>query len=81
MRDIEAFLEHSQERVTGEVEVVLHPYRFVLNGIRSPFDLMNSGFGQYGEMNNSWSGEDVKGFTTILSNALQVYQNAGREKE
>lgn len=76
MRDIEAFLEHTQERVSGEVEVELHPYRFVTNGIRSPYDLMSSRFGQYGEMNEGWSGEDVKGFTRILSNALKIYQGA-----
>ncbi len=80
MRDIETFLESSQERVSGEVDVMLHPYRFVLNGIRSPFDMMKSGFGDYGEMNSGWSGEDVKGFTHILSNALQVYRNAGGEE-
>lgn len=73
MRDIEAFLEHSQERVTGDVEVVLHPYRFVLNGVRSPYDLMASTAGRYGEMNDGWSGEDVRGFTKILSNALKIH--------
>lgn len=74
MRDIEAFLESSQGRVTGQVEVELHPYRYVLNGVRSPFDLMNSGGGQYGEMNEGWSGQDVKGFTTILANSLKIHQ-------
>ena len=80
MRDIEAFMEHSQERVTGEVEVELHPYRFALNGVRSPYDLMNAGFGNYGEMNEGWSGEDVKGFTTIMANSLKVYEAAGQKK-
>lgn len=77
MRDIEAFLEHSQERVTGTVDVVLHPFRFVLNGITSPYDMMNTGLGQYGEMNSGWSGEDVKGFTKILANSLRAYESAG----
>ncbi|MEM6362343.1 MAG: argininosuccinate synthase domain-containing protein, partial [Bacteroidota bacterium] len=30
MRDIEAFLENTQQNVTGEVEVELHPYRFMV---------------------------------------------------
>ena len=81
LRDMEAFMEHSQERVTGEVEIELHPRRFVLNGVRSPYDLMNAGFGQYGEMNNAWSGEDVKGFTKIMANSLKVYESVGRAQE
>src|SRR5690606_25190647 len=44
MRDIEAFLENSQQNVTGEVFVQLLPYRFQIIGIDSPHDLMNSRF-------------------------------------
>src|SRR5690606_31118645 len=44
MRDIEAFLENSQENVTGTVFVQLLPYRFQIIGIDSPHDLMNSRF-------------------------------------
>ncbi|MDX2306424.1 MAG: argininosuccinate synthase [Microscillaceae bacterium] len=75
MRNIETFLEDSQQRVSGKVHVALHPYRFELVGIESPFDLMQAKFGQYGEMNNAWSGEDVKGFTKILANSLKIYQS------
>jgi len=75
MRDIESFLEHSQANVTGSVHISLHPYRFELNGVDSDFDLMRSDFGVYGEMNNAWSGDDVKGFTKILGNATHIFQN------
>ncbi|MFT4758865.1 MAG: argininosuccinate synthase [Paraglaciecola sp.] len=74
MRNIETFLTDTQQLVTGEVNVILLPYRFDLQGIISEHDLMNNGFGQYGEMNNAWSGDDVKGFTKILGNQLKVYQ-------
>ena len=47
MRDIEAFMESSQQRVSGTVFVQLHPYRFELLGIDSPFDLMQAEFGSY----------------------------------
>lgn len=73
MRDMEAFMEHSQQRVTGTVEVKLMPYRFELIGVESKYDLMASKYGQYGEMNLAWSGEDVKGFTKILSNQNKIY--------
>lgn len=72
MRDIEAFLTHTQVNVSGTVIVKLEPKRFELQGIESEFDLMKSKFGQYGEMNQGWSGEDVKGFTKIMSNATLI---------
>ncbi len=83
MRNIETFLTETQETVTGSVTVKLHPYRFELIGIESDYDLMNSGFGQYGEMNKAWSGEDVKGFTKVLSTNLKIHhfvqQNAKKD--
>ena len=81
MRNIETFLTDTQVNVTGEVIVSLLPYRFELQGIKSEFDLMNSGFGTYGEMNNGWSGEDVKGFTKILGNQTKIWQSVNQKKE
>ncbi len=72
LRDIESFLSNSQQRVTGKVIVKLFPYRFELLGIESQFDLMSSEFGSYGEMNIGWTGEDVKAFTKVLSNAGKI---------
>jgi argininosuccinate synthase len=73
MRDIEAFLQHSQEHVTGEVYVTLLPYRFQVTGIKSDYDLMSSKFGKYGEMNSGWSGEDVRGFSKIFGNQTMIW--------
>ncbi len=81
MRDIEKFLESTQVHVTGTVTISLSPYRFHLIGVRSEFDLMKSKFGEYGEMNKNWSGEDVRGFTKILSNQLKIYYSVHGEKE
>jgi argininosuccinate synthase len=74
MRDIEQFFTSSQENVTGDVYVNLQPYRFQVIGIESPFDLMSSKFGKYGEMNTGWSGEDVRGFSKIFGNQISIYQ-------
>ena len=74
MRDIEAFFENSQQQVTGKVFVELMPYRFQVTGIESPYDLMSSRFGKYGEMNKGWTGEDVRGFTKIFGNQVSIYQ-------
>jgi len=73
MRDVEAFFESTQQQVTGDVFVELLPYRFVITGIESPFDLMSSRFGSYGEMNNGWTGEDVRGFSKIFGNQTGIY--------
>jgi argininosuccinate synthase len=73
MRDIEAFLTHSQQNVTGEVHIQLFAYRFQVLGIESPFDLMSSKFGKYGEMNLGWTGDDVKGFSKIFGNQTMIY--------
>jgi argininosuccinate synthase len=73
MRDIEAFLESSQQVVTGTVFVQLLPYRFILLGIESPHDLMNSKFGKYGEQNTGWTGTDVRGFSKIFGNQTAIF--------
>lgn len=79
MRNIETFLESTQENVTGKVIVKLKPYHFELVGIESEHDLMNSAFGEYGETVKAWTADDVKGFTKILSNSLKIY-NAVNKK-
>ena len=73
MRDIESFLESSQQHVTGDVFVQLMPYRYQVTGIESDYDLMSAKFGKYGEMNTGWSGDDVRGFSKIFGNQTAIY--------
>jgi argininosuccinate synthase len=40
---------------------------------------MSSKFGSYGEMNNAWSGEDVKGFAKIFGNQTMIYHKVNSE--
>lgn len=79
MRDMEAYLNSSQQHVTGEVSITLYPYRFQINGIQSPYDLMSAKFGKYGEMNLGWTGDDVKGFTKIFGNQVGIYHQVKAE--
>lgn len=81
MRDIERFLESAQENVTGDVYVQLMPYRFNVIGIESSYDLMSSRFGKYGEMNNGWTGEDVRGFSKIFGNQTMIYHQVKEEAD
>ena len=81
MRNIEKFLEDTQTHVSGEVYMALAPYRFQVQGISSPHDLMSAKFGSYGEMNNSWSGEDVKGFSKIFGNQTMIYHQVNDQQD
>ncbi|MBP6609691.1 MAG: argininosuccinate synthase [Paludibacter sp.] len=75
MRDMEQFLQSSQQNVTGTVTITLRPHSYTLVGVDSPFDLMKTDFGEYGEVNRAWSANDVKGFTKILGNQMKIYYN------
>lgn len=80
MRDIEAFLSSSQETVTGQVTVELHPYRFIVVGIESAHDLMSTKFGSYGEMNEGYTGDDVKGFAKIFGNQTIIWHKVNSDQ-
>lgn len=81
MRDIEQFLQSSQQNVSGKVIIQLRPKGYTLVGVDSPFDLMKTDFGEYGEINRAWSSDDVKGFTKILGNQMKIYYNVQKRNE
>ena len=81
MRDMEALLKSSQECVSGTVTVILRPYSFMVEGITSDHDLMNSGFGAYGEENKAFDGEDAKGFIKVLSLSNKIYYHVNQDKK
>jgi len=65
MRDIEAFLDSSQQTVTGTVRVRLFKGHLDVLGCDSPYSLFNSKIATYGEQNRLWDGRDAQGFTRI----------------
>jgi argininosuccinate synthase len=79
MRNIEGFLEDTQKNVSGDVFVTLQPYNFLVTGIESKYDLMSAKFGSYGEMNNGWTGDDVRGFAKIFGNQTAIYHQITNE--
>lgn len=81
MRDMEAFMESTQESVCGTVDILLRPYNFFILGCTSKFDMMSSKFGEYGEINKSYTGRDVVGFTKVMANPLKIYYSLHEEKE
>lgn len=79
MRNIEVFLEDTQKYVTGEVVVELRPYHFSVVGCKSKYDMMNSRFGDYGEMNDALTANDIMGFTKVLANPLKIYYSVHKD--
>jgi argininosuccinate synthase len=66
-RDIEAFLESSQARVTGSVRCLLRVGSLFVVGVQSPHSLMAASQGKYGESAGEWTPADALGFSRILS--------------
>jgi argininosuccinate synthase len=71
MRNIETFLQDTNTLSTEDCYT--KPYHFRLTESESENDLMNTSFGQYGEMNNAWTSDDAKGFIKILGNAKHIF--------
>lgn len=78
MRNMEAFFTDTQKTVNGKVFIKLMPYRFVVLGIESDNDLMNNAFGSYGEMNEGYTGDDVKGFSKIFGNQTSIWHKVNQ---
>ena len=67
LRDIEALIEHSQQRVGGETRVQLAPGRFAVTGVRSPHSLFAQNIARYGEETTLWSGDEARAFARIAA--------------
>ena len=65
LRDIEAMVASSQQRVTGETRLRLAPGRFLVTGARSPFSMMDRAVATYGEENVLWTGEEARDFARV----------------
>jgi len=66
-RDAEALLAASQERVTGEVFLLLRQGSVSVEGVASPHSLMKASRGRYGEENGEWSAADAAGFCRLAA--------------
>jgi len=77
-RDIEAFLDSSQRRVTGSVNVELRPGSAFVSGVTSPYSLMAASRGKYGESAGEWTSTDAVGFSRILALPGMLHARAGQ---
>jgi argininosuccinate synthase len=77
-RDIEALLLSSQERVTGEVQVLMRPGSLFVEGVDSPYSLMAASRGVYGESVGEWTATDALGFSKIVALTGVFHRRAGQ---
>jgi argininosuccinate synthase len=63
--DISAMIDSSQSRVDGTVRVSLRQGVLRVEGVQSPYSLVDSGHAVYGETQSLWTGRDAAGFTRI----------------
>jgi argininosuccinate synthase len=76
-RDIEALLISSQERVTGDVNVLFRPGNLFIEGVESPYSLMKASKGVYGEAVGEWTATDALGFSKIVALTGVFHRRAG----
>lgn len=67
LRDIEALITSSQQRVVGQTRVRLSPGIFQVVGVRSPHSLMDPSVARYGEENHLWSGDEARAFARVAA--------------
>ena len=67
MRDVEAFLDHSQDVVAGTVTVKLYKGTVRVQGVESPHSMFDASTATYGEENALWDGRDAEGYTTLAA--------------
>ncbi len=77
MRDIEALVDSSQQRVTGETRVRLREGGADVVGVRSPFALSDPEIATYGEQPRAFSGDDARGFARIRALPALLWKRAG----
>lgn len=77
LRDIEALITSSQQRVTGETRVHLAAGRWAVTGARSPFSMMDRSIATYGEDNRLWTGDEAKAFARVSAIPELLAMQAG----
>ena len=66
-RNIEAFFDSSQERVSGRVRLTLRPGAVWVRGVESPHSLLAASRGVYGETAGEWSPRDALGAARVMA--------------
>jgi argininosuccinate synthase len=65
MRDIESYLDSSQNTVEGTVNIYIGKGVLFSLGVTSPNSLMNGQVAKYGEESKGWTGEEARAFSKL----------------
>ena len=76
-RDLEALLASSQERVSGDVELLFRPGVVAVLGVTSPYSLLAASRAAYGETAAEWSAADARGFARLVALPAELHARAG----
>ncbi|MEE4273815.1 MAG: argininosuccinate synthase domain-containing protein [Thermoanaerobaculales bacterium] len=79
MRDIEALIASSQDRVAGDTRIRLDEGRFLVTGVRSPHSLMNPEVAAYGESHALWTGDEARAFAAVSGIPSRLATAAGEK--
>jgi argininosuccinate synthase len=79
MRDLEAFLASSQQRVSGSVMLRLFQGHATVEGATSPYSLMDRDVALYGEESSLWSGNEAAAFSKIYGLPDALFDRAGKK--
>lgn len=80
MDTLKVFLEHTQQRVTGQVKLKLFKGTMTIAGRTSAFSLYNKSLATYGT-EDSYDHTAAEGFIKIWGLPLKVWQKAGKPGE
>ena len=73
-----ALLISSQQRVSGEVHVLLRTGSCFVEGVESDYSLMKASKGVYGEAVGEWTPQDALGFSKIVALTGVFHTRAGQ---
>ena len=79
MRDVEALIDSSQARVTGEVRLRLRPEAVDVLGVAAAQSLDAPEVATYGEEPRAFTGEDAKGMARVKSIPSMLWRQAGEK--
>ena len=80
-RDIEAFFDSSQKRVSGRVHLLLRPGAVWVSGVESPHSLLAASRGVYGETAGEWSPRDALGAARIMALPGMLHRRVAESAE
>jgi argininosuccinate synthase len=79
VEDIEAMIQSSQGRVAGTVRVSLRKGILNVEGVKSPYSMMEAAAATYGETQSLWDGRDAEGFCKIYGLQGRISAVAGQQ--